>query len=183
VFVISGPSGAGKGTVIQQVIRTVDRVVTSVSATTRPPRASEVDGVHYHFLSRAEFEQAVADGRFLEWVEYSGNLYGTLKSDVDGHLAAGDDVILEIELQGARAMRPALPQACFIFIAPPSLQELARRLRERGTESDAAIASRMHIAERELAAAPEFDHRVVNDKVKRAAAEVAALIRNRRKGA
>jgi guanylate kinase len=131
-------------------------------------------------MTRAAFEQAVAEGRFLEWVEYGGNLYGTLCSDVGGRLAAGDDVILEIELQGARAMRRSLSDATFVFLAPPSAAELAERLRGRGTESEKAVSTRLQIAERELAAAREFDHVVVNDVVKRAAADVAAIIRAHR---
>jgi guanylate kinase len=128
-------------------------------------------------MTRAAFEQAVKDGLFLEWVEYGGNLYGTLRSDVEGRLAAGDDVILEIELQGARAMRRSLSDATFVFLAPPSAAELAERLRGRGTESENAVATRLRIAEKELAAAREFDHVVVNDVVKQAAADVAAIIR------
>jgi guanylate kinase len=139
--------------------------------------------VHYHFLSRAAFEGAVARGEFLEWVEYSGNLYGTLRSEVDGKLAAGTDVILEIELCGARAVRQTMPQAVQVFVAPPSFAELAARLRGRATEGEQAIESRLSIAQRELAAAAEFDHVVVNDNAERAAAEVAAIIRDRRKGA
>jgi guanylate kinase len=131
-------------------------------------------------MTRAAFEQAVAEGLFLEWVQYGGNLYGTLRSDVEGRLAVGDDVILEIELQGARAMRRELLDATFVFLAPPSAAELAERLRGRGTESEQAMATRLHIAERELAAAREFDHVIVNDVAGRAAADVAAIIRAHR---
>jgi guanylate kinase len=179
--VISGPSGAGKGTVIALVKQTLDHVVTSVSATTRAPRPGEVDGRDYRFLAQAAFMQGVAKGAFLEWVEYSGNLYGTLRSEVEDRLASGDDVILEIELVGARNVRKALPDATAVFIAPPSVAELAERLRGRGTESDEAIARRLHIAETEVAAADEFDHVVVNDNAQRAAAEVATIIAERRK--
>ena len=131
-------------------------------------------------MGRAAFEQAIAEGRFLEWVEYGGNLYGTLRSDVESRLASGDDVILEIELQGARAMRRALSDATFVFLAPPSAAELAERLRGRGTESEQTIATRLRIAEQELAAAREFDHVVINAVAQRAAADVAAIIRARR---
>lgn len=176
VFVISGPSGAGKGTVIALVRQRLDHVVTSVSATTRAPRPGEVDGREYHFLAEEAFRAAVADGDFLEWVEYSGNLYGTLRSEVERKVAAGDDVILEIELIGARAVRAAMPEAIAVFIAPPNMAELAERLRGRGTETAAAIAKRLHRAEAEVAAAKEFDHVVVNDDAARAADEVAAII-------
>jgi guanylate kinase len=131
-------------------------------------------------MERAAFERAVAEGRFLEWVEYGGYLYGTLRSDVEGRLARGDDVILEIELQGARALRRALPQATSVFLAPPSAAELAERLRGRGTESAQAVETRLRIAEQELAAAREFDYVVINDVAGRAAAEVADIIRAQR---
>jgi guanylate kinase len=156
-------------------------VVTSVSATTRPPRPGEVDGREYYFLDEPAFRAAVDAGDFLEWVEYSGNLYGTLRSDVERKIAAGDDVILEIELIGARAVRAALPEVVSVFIAPPSMAELADRLRGRGTETAAAIAKRLHRAEAEVAAAEEFDHVVVNDDAGRAADEVVAIIEAQRK--
>ena len=178
---ISGPSGAGKGTVIALVRKRLAHVVTSVSATTRAARPGEADGREYHFMDEAAFRGAVAAGDFLEWVEYSGNLYGTLRSEVEAKLAAGDDVILEIELIGARAVRAAMPEAITVFIAPPSMAELAERLRGRGTESAAAIAKRLHRAEAEVAAAEEFDHVVVNDDAGRAAGEVAAIIEAQRK--
>jgi guanylate kinase len=181
VFVISGPSGAGKGTVIALVRKQLGHVVTSVSATTRPPRPGEQDGRDYHFMDEPAFRAAVVSGDFLEWVEYSGNLYGTLRSEVEAKLAAGDDVILEIELVGARAVRAAMPEAISVFIAPPSMGELAARLRGRGTETAAAVARRLRRAEAEVAAAEEFDHVVVNDDAGRAAGEVAAIIEARRK--
>jgi guanylate kinase len=157
--------------------------VPSVSITTRKPRAGEKDGVHYHFWSRAQFEDAVARGQFMEWVEYSHDLYGTLRSEVDKHRAAGNDVVLELDVKGARALRKAIPDAVTVFVAPPSMEELGRRLRARGTDSEAAIASRLRIAEAEMAAADEFDHIVVNDTAELAAANVAALVSARRKGA
>ena len=156
-------------------------MVTSVSATTRAPRPGESDGREYYFMDEPAFRAAIDAGDFLEWVEYSGNLYGTLRSDVERKVAAGDDVILEIELIGARAVRKTMPQAISVFIAPPSMSELAERLRGRGTETAAAIAKRLHRAEAEVAAAEEFDHVVVNDDVGRAADEVAAIIAAQRK--
>jgi guanylate kinase len=179
--VISGPSGAGKGTVIALVTEQLGGLAKSVSATTRRPRPGEVDGREYFYLDREAFERAVAAGEFLEWVEYSGDLYGTLRAEVDSKLACGDDVILEIELVGARNVRKALPAAVSVFIAPPSMAELAQRLRGRGTESDEAVARRLRIAETEVAAAHEFDHVVVNDDAGRAAEEIAAIIAARRK--
>jgi len=168
--------------VIALVTRRLGHVVTSVSATTRAPRPGEEDGVEYHFLERDAFERAVAAGDFLEWVEYSGSLYGTLRSEIDLKLAAGNDVILEIELVGARAVRRSLPQAMAIFIAPPSMEELGARLRGRATEGEDAIRRRLMRAEEEMAAAAEFDYVVVNDDAGRAADEVVALIEGRRKG-
>jgi guanylate kinase len=155
-------------------------VVTSVSATTRAPRPGERDGDHYRFLTLPEFRAAVAAGKFLEWVDYGGNLYGTLRTDVEAKLAAGYDVILEIELQGARAIRTAMPHARLIFVAPPSVGELARRLHGRATDSEAAIARRLEIAKAEIAAEHEFDDVVVNADAHEAAAEVAAIIGARR---
>jgi guanylate kinase len=160
----------------------LDHLAVAVSATTRRARPGEQDGREYFFLDRAAFEQGVCAGEFLEWVQYSGDLYGTLRADVDDKLSRGDDVILEIELVGARAVRKALRGAIEVFIAPPSLTELSHRLRGRGTETDEAIARRLSIAQTEVAAAEEFDHVVVNDDAERAAAEVAAIIEERRKG-
>ena len=183
MYVLSGPSGAGKGTIIALVCERLDRIGRAVSCTTRTPRPGELDGREYHFLSHAAFEEAILAGKFLEWVQYSGNLYGTLHTEVDERLAAGEDVILEIELMGARAVREARPEAVAVFIAPPSMAALRERLCGRGTESDVDIALRMHVAETEVAAAHEFDHVVVNDNAGRAANEVVAIIEERRKGA
>ena len=177
---VLGPSGAGKGTVIDLALRSLPGVVTSVSATTRAPRAGEVDGTHYRFLSPREFRRAADEGRFIEWADYGGNLYGTLRDEVEGKLGAGYDVILEIDLQGARAIRAAMPDATLVFVAPPSLEELGRRLRGRATDAEAAIARRLEIARGELAAAHEFDEVIVNDDAKQAAARLVAIIAGRR---
>jgi guanylate kinase len=166
--------------VISLVREALPDVVTSVSATTRPPRPGEADGRHYRFLSTPEFRREIEAGNFLEWVDYGGNLYGTLRADVDAKLAQGYDVILEIELQGARAIRRAMPDATLIFVAPPSATELARRLQGRATDSAAAIARRLEIAKAEIAAEHEFDVVVVNDEARRAAAEIIAVIAQRR---
>jgi guanylate kinase len=133
LFVITGPSGAGKGTVLKQVIQSLDNVYFSVSATTRAPREGEQDGVHYHFLTRERFEQLIENDRFLEYARYAENYYGTPLDPVEDHLAQGHDVILEIELQGALQVKKRLPKAVLVFIAPPSFEELESRLRGRGT--------------------------------------------------
>jgi guanylate kinase len=177
VFVITGPSGVGKGTLIAAVLKRVPGLEPSVSATTRKPRSGEVDGRDYHFLDPDEFEQRVAAGEFLEHATYSGNRYGTLRSEVERRLASGTSVVLEIELQGARQVRAAMPQSVQVFIAPPSPAALRERLERRGTDSPEAIAERLRVADRELAAQREFRHVIVNDDVDRAAAELERTVR------
>ncbi|HEY0484659.1 MAG TPA: guanylate kinase [Mycobacteriales bacterium] len=174
--VLSGPSGVGKGSVVAEIRRRYPDVWLSVSATTRAPRPGEVDGVQYHFVTRAEFERMAADGRMLEWAEYAGNLYGTPRGPVEERLAAGRPALLEIELQGARQVRRAMPEAHLVFLAPPSREELARRLVGRGTEDEAAIAERLGVAEVEMAAACEFDVVLVNDTIQHAAEELVRLL-------
>ncbi|HEV7756503.1 MAG TPA: guanylate kinase [Mycobacteriales bacterium] len=174
--VLSGPSGVGKGSVVAEIRRSHPEVWLSVSATTRTPRPGEVDGVQYHFVDRAGFERMVAAGEMLEWAEYAGNLYGTPRGPVEERLAAGTYALLEIELQGARQVRRAMPEARLVFLAPPSREELARRLVGRGTEDEAAIAERLGVAEVELAAAREFDVVLVNDTVTHAAEELVQLL-------
>jgi guanylate kinase len=174
--VLSGPSGVGKGSVVAQIRRSHPDVWLSVSATTRAPRPGEVDGVQYHFVTRTEFERMVDDGEMLEWAEYAGNLYGTPRGPVEERLAAGTYALLELELQGARQVRKAMPDARLVFLAPPSREELARRLVGRGTEDEAAIAARLDVAEIELAAACEFDVVLVNDTVQHAAEELVRLL-------
>ena len=179
VYVITGPSGVGKGTLIRALRRAIPELELSTSATTRAPRAGEVDGVDYHFLDPAEFDRRVDAGDFLEHATYSRNRYGTLRSEVDERVARGVPVVLEIEVQGARQIRESMPEAVQIFIAPPSPEALRERLRGRGTDSDEVIDARLRVAVEELAAQDEFRHTVVNDEVERAAADLAAIVRAR----
>lgn len=176
LFVITGPSGAGKGTVLKQVIQSLDGLYFSVSATTRKPREGEVDGVHYHFLTKERFEELIEKDRFLEYAQYAGNYYGTPLDPVEEHLEQGHDVILEIELQGALQVKKRLPKAVLVFIAPPSFEELENRLRGRGTETEEVICKRLAIARQECANMDEFRFIVVNDKVEDAADRLRAII-------
>jgi guanylate kinase len=177
VFVITGPSGVGKGTLIEQLLERVPELELSVSATTRGPRPGEEDGHDYHFLNAAEFEHRIKDGDFLESATYSGNRYGTLRQEVERRLDEGKSVVLEIELQGARQVREAMPEAVQIFIAPPDPSVLRERLEGRGTDSPEAIEQRLQTADTELAARDEFRHVVVNDEVQDATSELERLVR------
>jgi len=177
VYVITGPSGVGKGTLIKLLLERIPALELSVSATTRAPRADEQDGASYHFLTSDEFAQAVASGDFVEHAEYSGRRYGTLRSELDKRTADGRPVVLEIELQGARQVADALPDAVRIFIAPPSPEALRTRLIGRGTDPPEEIERRLDVAEEELAAASEFPHVVVNDDLDRAADELESCVR------
>jgi guanylate kinase len=177
VFVITGPSGVGKGTLISKLLERVPGLELSISATTREPREGEVDGRDYHFLSREEFDRRIEEDDFLEFATYSGNRYGTLRSEVSARLAAGHSVVLEIEVQGARQVRAAMRESIQVFIAPPDPASLRQRLRSRGTDSDEAIDARLEVAEQELAAQDEFAHRVVNDDLERAAGELEEIVR------
>ncbi|GAA4424427.1 guanylate kinase [Georgenia halophila] len=175
--VLSGPTAVGKGTIMTEMRGRAPDVWISVSATTRPPRPTEIDGVHYYFLSPETFDELVAGGQMLEWAVVHGkHRYGTLRAPVERELAAGRPVFLEVDLQGARQVRRAMPDARFVFLAPPSWEELVRRLTGRGTESPAERERRLVTARGELAAAGEFDHVVVNDDVARATDEVLSLM-------
>jgi guanylate kinase len=176
VFVITGPSGVGKGTLIRTLCERLPDLELSVSATTRGPRAGERDGVDYHFLDDADFQRRVDAGEFVEHATYSGRRYGTLRSELDRHISAGHPVVLEIEVQGARQVRRTLPEALQVFIAPPSLEALRARLVGRGTDDEEQVAARLRTAEEELAAQHEFGHVVVNDRLEDAVEELLAIV-------
>jgi guanylate kinase len=178
VIVITGPSGVGKGTLIRALRERIPALALSVSATTRAPRAGEHDGTDYHFLTRERFAERVAAGDFVEHAEYSGNRYGTLRSELDGLTAQGVPVVLEIEVQGARQIREALPDAVAVFIAPPSAETLRARLVGRGTDHAEQIDARLRTAQSELAAQSEFAHVVVNDDLPAAVAELERIVRD-----
>jgi guanylate kinase len=179
VFVITGPSGVGKGTLIEGLLEAIPELELSISATTRQPRSGEVDGRDYHFLSPEEFRRRLEAGEFLEHASYSGNYYGTLRSEVEDRISRCNSVVLEIEVQGARQVRDALgDDAILIFIAPPDESALRDRLEGRGTDSPEAIEQRLRTAEVELAARSEFALEVVNDEVQNSAAELERLVRD-----
>ena len=178
VFVITGPSGVGKGTLIRDLRDRVQGLELSVSATTRQPRPGEEDGRDYHFLTPEEFGRRADAGDFLEHATFSGNRYGTLRSEIERTLDAGSSVLLEIEVQGARQVRAAMgDEAVLIFIAPPGPETLRERLAGRGTDSDEAIERRLETAKQELEAQQEFKHVVVNDELEQAASELEEIVR------
>lgn len=176
LVVLTGPSGVGKGSVMAAVRRDHPGIWLSVSATTRRPRPGEVHGKHYFFLTDAQFDQMIEHGDLLEWASFAGNRYGTPKSPVFDHIKAGNSALLEIELDGARQIRRSNPEAFQVFLAPPSIEELRRRLVGRATEDPAAIAARLRQADIEMSAQDEFDATVINDVVDRAAAELVGLL-------
>ena len=176
VFVITGPSGVGKGTLIRGLMERLAQLELSVSATTRPARPGERDGIDYHFLTPEEFERRVQAKGFVEHADYAGRRYGTLRNELDGRVRAGVPVVLEIEVQGARQVRAALPEALQVFIAPPSLDALRTRLIGRGADGPEEVERRLRVAEQELAAQSEFAHVVVNDRLEEALERLVAIV-------
>ncbi len=182
LIVVSGPSGAGKGTIVQGLLRADPSLWLSVSATTRAKRPGEVDGRDYRFLTVDQFRELVAAGGFIEWFEVYGDLKGTPRGPVEERLAQGEDVVLEIDTQGALAIRERYPDAVLVFIRPPSRDVQRRRMLERGGDDPAAVERRLaRAAEEEAEAVRSFDHIIVNDEVDRAVAELAAILRRRRR--
>ena len=177
LFIVTGPSGAGKGAVLGGLQRTMDNVFYSISATTRQPRPGEVDGVNYYFLSHERFKEMIANGELLEHAEYVGNYYGTPEGPVNEMLAQGKDVILEIEVQGALIVKEKRPDAILVFIAPPSFEVLESRLRGRGTEKDEVVAMRLEKARSECAHMDGYDYIVVNDLLDDSINNLASIIR------
>jgi guanylate kinase len=176
LIVITGPSGVGKGTLVKLLLQRHPQLRISTSATTRQPRLGERDGVDYYFLSKKDFETAIDNQELLEWAEYAGNYYGTPKAGVIEQIEAGNYILLEIELEGAREIASIYPAARRIFILPPSIAELEQRIRTRGTNTEDSIARRLEIAQQEIAASDEFDFKIVNDDLENAIAKLEIAI-------
>lgn len=179
LFIVSGPSGCGKGTVLAEIIKQ-DNIYYSVSATTRAPRPGEVDGVNYHFLSKDEFEKLIENGGVLEYASYCGNYYGTPKKPVEDMLAEGKNVILEIEVQGALKVMEKCPEAVSVFILPPSLKELRRRLHKRGTETEEVIEKRIGEAAGEISKAVNYDYVMINGELEIAVSDLLSIINSQK---
>lgn len=175
LLIISGPSGAGKGTLVDRLVERIPEAWVSVSATTRAPRPGEIDGVDYRFISPEEFQRRVDAGEFLEWAEVHGNRYGTLRNDVEQKIAEGRLVILEIDPQGAQQVRELVDDAVCVFVVAPTFEELERRIRKRGAETDEEIATRLKTAEREMALVGTYDYVVQNDDIARATDELVSI--------
>lgn len=177
LYVYSGASGVGKGTIMKELLKADDSICLSVSATTREPRPEEKNGVHYYFLSREEFDSIVAEGGFMEHATYCNNSYGTLKSEVEEKLAAGKNVFLEIDVQGALNIIKDYPDCVSIFIMPPSFETLEKRLRARNTETETQIRNRLETALREIKLSEVYDYCVVNDDLDKAVEDVLAIVK------
>lgn len=176
LMVVSGPSGCGKGTVLGRLLKEDPNVFYSVSATTRAPRPGEVDGVHYFFLSKEQFEEKIKTGGMLEYANYVENYYGTPAQAVEDQRSLGHDVILEIEIQGAMQVKAKCPDAVMVFVSPPSMEELKRRLIDRKTESEEVVNNRLKTAEKEMKAISKYDYVVVNDEVENAVSSLKAIL-------
>ena len=175
-FIISGPSGVGKSTVLRELLRDRDDLYFSISATTRAPREGEIDGVHYHFINVDRFREMIQEDEFLEYAEYVGNFYGTPKAPVEKWLEEGHDVVLEIEVQGGRQIKKVAPDCVSLFILPPSLKVLEKRLRGRGTETEEVIEKRLAAAADEIRCVKDYDYAVINDTVEQAVLDIEAIL-------
>lgn len=176
LFIVSGPSGVGKGTLVAAALKALPNLALSVSATTRPPRPGDVEGVDYYFKTEEEFDQLIQNGGFVEWAEVHGRRYGTLTSEVNKALGEGKDLILEIDPQGFMQVKSHMSEVVSIFIAPPSLEELKRRLKQRGTEDDQSISQRLKTAEIEIQAKDSYNVVIINDDLEKALQELVSLI-------
>ncbi|MBD5130274.1 MAG: guanylate kinase [Ruminococcaceae bacterium] len=177
LFVVSAPAGCGKDTILNELFKKTDTAGYAVSATTRAPRGGEINGVHYHFLTREEFESKIAEKEVLEYTEYCGNYYGTLRRSVNDLIERGKDAILKIEVEGAMNIRRMFPEACLVFILPPSWEILEKRLRDRGTETEEKIIERSKQARTEIEFAKNYDYLIVNDKLDAAVDDLLAVLR------
>ncbi len=176
LFVISGSSGVGKGTLLKLLLQNNPHINLSISVTTRHPRRGEIDGVNYFFTTEEDFLNSVENNEFLEWAEFNGNFYGTKQAYVEKTLAKGEDLILEIETRGALQIKQKLADAILIFILPPSIEELEKRLRGRNTEDETAIRNRLKEAFREIECSKDYDYRIVNDNLEKALEELQSII-------
>lgn len=177
VIVVSAPSGGGKGTILKELFKRNTNMKFSVSATTRKPRPGEVDGQSYYFTDKKHFEELIAEGKMLEHAEYCGNYYGTPKEPIEKAVAEGYDIVLEIEVQGGAQIKNKIPDCVSVFITPPSMEVLERRLRNRGTETDEVIKNRLNTALQEIPHAKDYDYIVVNDELEKAVDELEAIIK------
>lgn len=182
LFIISGSSGVGKGTVINEFLKKAENIYLSVSSTTRNPRENEVHGINYFYITKEDFKKSVDKGEFLEWAEFGGNYYGTSRITVEKMLNEGKNVLLEIEVQGAMQVKKKMPEATAIFITAPSIKEIEKRLRGRGTETEETIQKRLAVIEFELKESEKYDYKVINDVVERASDEILTIY-NKYKGA